>query len=54
MSRPGFIDQYLSSNAQLGLRAGCAWAEAYWMRVAAVVQDPLELLDAGPSHHLLR
>lgn len=54
MSRPGFVDQYLSSNAQLGLRAGCAWAEAYWMRVAAVVQDPLELLDAGPSHHLLR
>jgi bacillithiol biosynthesis deacetylase BshB1 len=54
MSRAGFVDQYLSSNAQLGLRAGCAFAEAYWMRVAAVVEDPVKLLSAGPSHHLLR
>lgn len=54
MAKAGFVDQFLSGNAQLGLRAGCAWAEAYWMRVAPVVHDPVELLQSGPSQHLIR
>ncbi|CAG0931128.1 N-acetyl-alpha-D-glucosaminyl L-malate deacetylase 1 [Planctomycetaceae bacterium] len=54
MSRAGFVDQFLSGNAQMGLRAGCAWAEAYWMRVAPIIDDPIDLLGQGPSHHLLR
>lgn len=54
MAKIGFVDQFLSGNAQLGLRAGCAFAEAYWLRVAPVVLDPLKLLSDGPSHHLIR
>jgi bacillithiol biosynthesis deacetylase BshB1 len=54
MAKAGFVDQFLSGNAQMGLRAGCAYAEAYWMAVAPVVSDPLKLLSEGPSHHLVR
>jgi bacillithiol biosynthesis deacetylase BshB1 len=54
MSRPGFVDQFLSYNSFFGLRAGCPFAEAYWMRVAPVTTDPIEMLNEGPSQHLLR
>lgn len=54
MAKAGFVDQFLSGNAHLGLRAGCAFAEAYWLRVAPVVADPAKLLTAGPRHHLIR
>jgi len=54
MAAAGFVDQFLSGNAQLGLRAGCTYAEAYWMAVAPVISDPIKLLGEGPSHHMVR
>ncbi len=54
MSRPGFLDQYLSNTATFGLKAGCEHAEAYYMRVAPLVKDPIKLLNEGPSQHLIR
>lgn len=54
MAKAGFVDQFLSGNAQLGLRAGCNFAEAYWMRVAPVFADAVQVLSQGPSHHLIR
>lgn len=54
MSRPGFLDQFTSITASMGLKAGCAHAEAYHMRVAPTFGDAVKVLNDGPSHHLIR
>ncbi len=54
MAAPGFLEQFLSQNSALGLRAGCAFAEAYWMRVAPAFADPISVLGSGMGHHLIR
>ncbi|MCC6573706.1 MAG: bacillithiol biosynthesis deacetylase BshB1 [Planctomycetes bacterium] len=54
MSRPGFLDQFISVTASYGLKAGCAHAEAYYARVAPTLKDPIKTLNEGPSHHLIR
>jgi N-acetylglucosamine malate deacetylase 1 len=54
MSYEGFIDQFLSFNAATGLKSGCRYAEAYLVTTAPLVNDPVALLDEGPSQHLIR
>ena len=54
MSKPGFLDQFIGTNAYLGLRCAARYAEAYRIGVGPVVQDPIELLLQGPAQHLLR
>lgn len=54
MSKPGFIDQFLSMSAGFGLKVACAHAEAYFIESAPLVQDPLALLKQGPMQHLIR
>jgi hypothetical protein len=54
MSKPGFIDQFLSITASFGLKTACAHAEAYWVENAPLVKDPVALLLQGPQQHLIR
>lgn len=54
MSKPGFLDQFLSLSAGFGLKAGCAHAEAYLVETAPLVKDPVTLLRQGPKQHLIR
>jgi bacillithiol biosynthesis deacetylase BshB1 len=54
MSKPEFIDQFLATNAFLGLRCATRYAEAYRVGVGPVVADPVKLLGDGPAQHLLR
>jgi len=54
MAAQGFLDQYMSLTAQLGLKAGCAHAEAYWLSSAPALNDPVAVLSAGVQHHMIR
>ena len=54
MSKPGFIDQFLSITAGFGLKAACAHAEAYWVETAPALKDPVTLFRQGPQQHLIR
>jgi N-acetylglucosamine malate deacetylase 1 len=54
MSYDGFIDQFLSGNAEMGLRAGCRFAEAYLLTTPPTFADPVIVLEQGPPQHLIR
>ena len=54
MSKPGFIDQFLSVTAMNGLKTACQHAESYHVTTAPLVKDPVALLAQGPAQHLIR
>lgn len=54
MSKPEFIDQFLSVTGYFGLKAGCRHAEAYHVSTAPVVGDAVKLFREGPAQHLIR
>jgi bacillithiol biosynthesis deacetylase BshB1 len=54
MSKPGFIDQFMSRSAATGLKCGCYHAEEYLVGTAPVYDDPIKLFAEGPDQHLIR
>jgi N-acetylglucosamine malate deacetylase 1 len=54
MSKPDFIDQFMSISGALGLKCGCRYAEAYRLETAPLSLDPIKLLNEGPQQHLIR
>lgn len=54
MSRPGFVDQFLSITSAYGLKCGCAHAEGYHLETGLLAADAIALLREGPPQHLIR
>ncbi len=54
MSKPSFLDQFMTRSAAADLKCGCYHAEEYLVETAAAYNDPIKLFGEGPDQHLIR